>query len=127
MAAPYGATKSAVLGLSRALRLEGAPHGVRVSVLCPGVVRTPILDGGRHGRLRNFIPRDTLLALNERLRPMDVDVFARRAVADVASNRGLIIHPAGWRLVAFLGGLTPRLLEVVTRREYARVRALIGR
>jgi NAD(P)-dependent dehydrogenase (short-subunit alcohol dehydrogenase family) len=127
MAAPYGATKSAVLGLSRALRLEGAPRGIRVSVMCPGVVRTPILEGGRHGRLRSFIPAPTLRALNERLRPMDVDLFARRALDDVARNRGLIVHPAWWRLLVRLQGTAPWLMDVLTRREYARLRALLGR
>ncbi len=127
MAAPYGATKSAVLSLTRALRIEGAPNGVRVSALCPGVVRTPILDGGRHGRLRNFIPAATLAAMNERLRPMDVDAFARKALDDVARGRKVITHPAWWRLVSWLGGAAPWLLEAATRREYARVRALLGR
>jgi NAD(P)-dependent dehydrogenase (short-subunit alcohol dehydrogenase family) len=127
MAAPYGATKSAVLGLSRALRLEGAPRGVQVSVLCPGVVRTPILDGGRHGRLRNFIPAPTLAAMNESLRPMDVGVFARKTLDDVARGRKLITHPAWWRLVSWLGGAAPWLVEAATRREYARIRALLGR
>jgi short-subunit dehydrogenase len=127
MAAPYGATKSAVLGLSRALRLEGAPRGVRVSVLCPGVVRTPILGGGRHGRLRNFIPAPTLAAMNESLRPMDVDAFARKTLDDVARGRTLITHPAWWRIVSWLGGAAPWLVEALTRREYARVRTLLGR
>jgi NAD(P)-dependent dehydrogenase (short-subunit alcohol dehydrogenase family) len=127
MGAPYGATKSAVLGLSRALRLEGAPHGVRVSVLCPGVVRTPILDGGRHGRLRSFIQATTLMSLQETMRPMDVDVFARKTLDDVARGRKVITHPAWWRLLSFLAGAAPWLVESVTRREYARIRALIGR
>jgi NAD(P)-dependent dehydrogenase (short-subunit alcohol dehydrogenase family) len=127
MAAPYGATKSAVLGLTRALRLEGEPHGVCVSLLCPGVVRTPLVDGGRHGRLKNFIPRDALQALNEQLRPMDVDLFARRVLRDVARNRGVIIHPAWWRLVSLLSAVAPWLLAALLRRVYARVRALVGR
>ena len=127
MAAPYGATKSAVFALSRALRLEGAPRGVRVSVLCPGVVRTPILDGGRHGRLRNFIPKGTLTALNERLRPMDADAFARRALDDVARNRSVIIYPAAWRLLPLVSRMAPWLLDALLRREYARIRALLGR
>jgi len=123
-AGPYGATKSAVLALSRALRLEAAPRGLRVSVLCPGVVRTPILDGGRHGRLRNFIPAEALSALNERLRPMDADAFARRALDDVARTREVIIHPAAWRLLPLLNRLVPWLLDALLRREYARVRAI---
>jgi short-subunit dehydrogenase len=127
MAAPYAATKSAVVGLSRALRLEGEPHGVGVSVLCPGVVRTPILDGGRHGRLRNFMPPEELRALNERLRPMDPARFAERALDDVARGRFLIVHPAWWRALAWLGRVAPGLLEAFARREYARVRARHGR
>ena len=39
----YTTTKHAVVGLSKSLRAEAAHRGVRVSVLCPGVIRTPIL------------------------------------------------------------------------------------
>ncbi|MBI5489307.1 MAG: SDR family NAD(P)-dependent oxidoreductase [Deltaproteobacteria bacterium] len=38
----YCATKSAVLGLSEALRIEAARHGVGVSTICPGMVATGI-------------------------------------------------------------------------------------
>jgi short-subunit dehydrogenase len=37
--AVYSATKHAVVGLTRSLRLELADHGVEVSVVCPGFVR----------------------------------------------------------------------------------------
>jgi len=40
----YTASKYAVVGLSHALRIEAAPLGVRVSVVCPGRVKTPIFD-----------------------------------------------------------------------------------
>jgi len=46
----YSATKHAVVGLSKGLRAEAADLGVKVSVLCPGVIRTPALSGGRYGR-----------------------------------------------------------------------------
>ena len=36
----YSASKHAVLGMSKALRAELAPHGVGVSVLCPGAVES---------------------------------------------------------------------------------------
>ncbi len=42
----YAATKFAVVGFSEALRMEMAPHNVGVSVLCPGMVRTPMIDDG---------------------------------------------------------------------------------
>ncbi|MGY1985461.1 SDR family oxidoreductase [Blastococcus sp. SYSU DS0669] len=44
--APYAATKWAVVGLSLSLRGEAASRGVRVSVVCPGGVDTPMLDKG---------------------------------------------------------------------------------
>jgi NAD(P)-dependent dehydrogenase (short-subunit alcohol dehydrogenase family) len=128
LAAPYGATKSAVVGLSRALRVEGASHGLRVSVLCPGVIRTPILEGGgRHGRLRNFLDPGIQKALLERTRPMDVDVFAHRALDDVARNRAVIIYPAWWRVLRLLSGVAPSLIDALARRELAKIRALRGR
>ena len=40
---PYSAMKHAVVGLSKSLRIEAATKGVRVSVLCPWFIRTPIL------------------------------------------------------------------------------------
>jgi len=46
MVAPYVATKFAVVGLSEALDMELAPHDIRVSGLCPGAVRTRVLDDG---------------------------------------------------------------------------------
>ncbi len=39
---PYSAAKAGVLGLTKALALEGAPHGVTVNCLCPGPFETPM-------------------------------------------------------------------------------------
>lgn len=43
----YGTTKYAVVGLSEALRAELLPFGVMVSVVCPGLVSTSILETAR--------------------------------------------------------------------------------
>jgi NAD(P)-dependent dehydrogenase (short-subunit alcohol dehydrogenase family) len=40
----YVASKAAVLGLTRNLAVEYAPHGVRVNCLCPGQIRTPMME-----------------------------------------------------------------------------------
>ncbi len=42
--APYVAAKHALLGLARVVAKEGAKHGVRANVICPGFVRTPLVD-----------------------------------------------------------------------------------
>ena len=43
----YNSSKFAVVGLSEALRVDLEPHGIGVSVLCPGMVRTKILESER--------------------------------------------------------------------------------
>ena len=42
--APYVAAKHALLGLCRSVAREGADHGVRANVICPGFVRTPLVE-----------------------------------------------------------------------------------
>ncbi len=44
----YTASKYAIVGLSECLRLDLAPHGIGVSVLCPGPVKTGILRSERN-------------------------------------------------------------------------------
>ena len=42
--APYVTAKHGLLGLARVVAKEGGPHGVRANVVCPGFVRTPLVD-----------------------------------------------------------------------------------
>ena len=40
----YVAAKHGLLGLARVVAKEGGPRGVRANVVCPGFVRTPLVD-----------------------------------------------------------------------------------
>lgn len=42
--APYVTAKHGLLGLAKVVAKEGAAHGVRANVICPGFVRTPLVD-----------------------------------------------------------------------------------
>lgn len=42
--APYVAAKHGLLGLCRTIAIEGAEYGVRANVICPGFVRTPLVE-----------------------------------------------------------------------------------
>jgi 3-hydroxybutyrate dehydrogenase len=42
--APYVTAKHGLIGLAKAVAKEGAPHGVRANVVCPGFVRTPLVE-----------------------------------------------------------------------------------
>jgi len=42
--APYVTAKHGLIGLARVIAKEGASRGVRANVICPGFVRTPLVD-----------------------------------------------------------------------------------
>ena len=42
--APYVTAKHGLLGLCKVVAKEGAAHNVRANVICPGFVRTPLVD-----------------------------------------------------------------------------------
>ena len=42
--APYVTAKHGLVGLSKVVAKEGAAHGVRANVICPGFVRTPLVE-----------------------------------------------------------------------------------
>lgn len=65
--ATYCATKFGVVGLTRALRDELRPHGVRVSAILPGIVHTELSSGMRlPGLVERFVsvePEDIAAAV----------------------------------------------------------------
>ncbi|HYL57633.1 MAG TPA: SDR family oxidoreductase [Candidatus Acidoferrales bacterium] len=112
----YGATKAAVVSISKSLRAEGASAGVRVSVLCPGVVRTPMLRGGR------WVLQPQLEAMQlrnwERFRPMDPARFARKALRQIARNKPIIVIPWWWKAPWWLDRISPRLSILLAQKLF---------
>ncbi len=108
----YSATKHAVVGLSRSMRVEGARRGVRVSAFCPGVIRTEILnDGGVYGKFSGQGLAPPTEAELDRSRAMNVDAFAAAALKRVAANDEIIILPRVWRIFRWLDRFFPSLLS----------------
>ena len=118
MTVAYSATKHAVVGLSLSLRPEAATHGVRVSVLCPGAVDTPILDRSGPADLPPM-PAGTLTGRQfvQRIgaRPMDATEFAPRALHGVARNQAIIVVPRSGKALWYLHRVSPALSERVGR------------
>jgi NAD(P)-dependent dehydrogenase (short-subunit alcohol dehydrogenase family) len=120
----YSATKHAVVGLSKALRIEARRHGVRVSALCPGVIRTPILTGGKFGRINvEGLSEGKILEMWEKMRPMDADVFAGKVLRAVARNEAIIVVPAWWKALWYLERLAPTVSAKLWESVHARMRA----
>jgi NAD(P)-dependent dehydrogenase (short-subunit alcohol dehydrogenase family) len=85
----YSASKFAVVGLTQSLRLDLAPHGIGVSVLCPGFVRSNIHEAvlsrpkhlaqtGYPVGAEDMKRLDQLLAVG--MTPLDVAKAVRRGV-----------------------------------------------
>src|ERR1700722_15989680 len=107
--AAYSMTKHAVVGLSTSLRAEAARYGVRVSVVCPGVIDTPLLDRPNPSdlpRVGEFESGRDLLerALGKAYPP---ELLARDVLAGVARNRPIIVAPHHARRTWFLARSAP--------------------
>jgi len=103
----YATTKHAVVGLSQSLRAEAAQMGIRVSVLCPGVIRTAILEGGTYGKISINIPDEKLHDMLEELKPMSPDIFAKKVLKAIAKNKAIIIVPSQYKLIWWFNRLFP--------------------
>jgi NAD(P)-dependent dehydrogenase (short-subunit alcohol dehydrogenase family) len=119
----YTATKYAVVGISKALRVEAERHGVQVSVLCPGAIRTPALTGGKFGRIPG-ISDEELLKSWERVRPMAPEKFAERALRAVLRGDAIIVVPTWWKALWYVERLSPALSMRLTRVALKRIREL---
>jgi NAD(P)-dependent dehydrogenase (short-subunit alcohol dehydrogenase family) len=106
----YATTKHAVVGLSISLREEADAFGVKVSVVCPGLIDTPIKHSAK---LLNTDSETLFRSLPVKLYP--AERCAEDILRGVARNRAIIPITGGaslvWRLYRLLPGLTTRLIR----------------
>lgn len=95
--AEYGATKAFALSLSEAIREELAPHGVSVSVLCPGPTKTPF--HARAGTERSPILR---------ISSMEAEPVAKSAVDGLLAGKAVIVPGFVNKFLVFTVRVSPR-------------------
>jgi NAD(P)-dependent dehydrogenase (short-subunit alcohol dehydrogenase family) len=120
--APYAMTKHAVVGLSLSLRPEAQSRGVRVSVVCPGVIDTPILDKGNPPDLPSVGDlSDGRQALERALgKAYPPELLARDVLAGVARNRPIIVAPHHARRAWIVYRMAPSLTMAFVSRGFSR-------
>lgn len=83
--APYVTAKHGLLGLARAVAKEGAEYGVRANVICPGFVRTPLVEKQIPEQAREFGISEDEVIRNIMLKDtVDGEFTTLDDVADVA-------------------------------------------
>jgi NAD(P)-dependent dehydrogenase (short-subunit alcohol dehydrogenase family) len=115
----YTASKYAVVGISNALRIEGADLGVKVSVVCPGFVRTGIFDAV----VAVNVDKEKLVA-NVPFKMMESKKAAQTILRGVARNRAIIVFPFHARIMWWLYRLLPSVLIPLGGRMIKDFRAL---
>jgi NAD(P)-dependent dehydrogenase (short-subunit alcohol dehydrogenase family) len=120
---PYATSKFAVVGLSLSLRPEAATHGVNVTVVCPGVIETPLLDAHgppdlepvpSHPDVRAFLTRQLGA-------PFPSGLLAQDVLRAIERNRAILVSPRrarlAWRASRLLPGGTLSYAQHVVRRH----------
>ncbi len=102
--AVYAATKAGLGIFAESLDYETRGHGVRVSVIVPGVIDTPFFDrrGRPYGRKRPA--------------PVPADRAARAIVTSLQRDRAVAYVPGWLRVPAWLHGAAPATFRVLASR-----------
>jgi NAD(P)-dependent dehydrogenase (short-subunit alcohol dehydrogenase family) len=107
------------VGLSLSLRLEGADLGVKVSVVCPGYVRTPIFDS----LVAVGLPRELVSRPPGRITMIEAAEAARVIMGGVARNQPVIAFPRYVRWAWRVACLFPRVLDRAAPPQVRELRA----
>ncbi len=122
MGTAYATTKYAVVGLSTSLRPEAAALGVKVSVVCPGVIRTGIFDAVTYVKVKHEDAHARVSSFNM-MEPADC---ARVILRGVAHNRAIIpVTPLvrwGWWFYRLCPALYDSLARQIARDFRASLR-----
>ena len=103
----YVAAKHGILGFTKTTALEGATHGIRVNAICPGYVRTPLVENQiadtakARGISEEAVVRDVLLAAQptkEFVKVSDVAALAVFLTSEAANqiNGAALSIDGGW-------------------------------
>ncbi len=92
--AAYQTSKFGVMGLGETLRVELYEQGIRVSMLCPGIINTNIIEDGRI-RLYTRKGSDSRETMRRFYREKGVDpsVVAEAGLRALEKDRGIVIVP----------------------------------
>jgi len=107
----YSASKHAVLGLSDTLAMELRDTKVGVTVVCPGIINTPIISNRR--AIAPSVPASTLdkLERNYKAKGAHPSLVGARIVRAVKRGEDIVLVGPSSAVVFHMRRLSPRLLR----------------
>ena len=115
------------------LREIYSPHNLENGVFydpkfyCPGVIRTPILEGGgKYGKMLIDIPLDKQRLMWETLKPMSPRIFAGKVLNWVAKNRAVIIVPSWWKFYWWINRVSSSLGMSLAQKSFQKWQKELG-
>jgi short-subunit dehydrogenase len=110
----YVTSKYAVVGMSNVMRVEGAPLGVKVSVICPGFIQTAILDSPSFNINRENLIKTLPLAFI-----ISAEECAKRILKGVARNKTFIVVTGVAKVLWMMARLSPSLMVWLISKQHS--------
>ncbi len=97
----YNVTKAAVVAFTRSLARDHARQGIRVNAVCPGEIRTPMLEAGLERSGRTVADLDALVPFGRIGTPEEVAALVAFLASDEAPYMcGSVVEITGGQAVA---------------------------
>jgi NAD(P)-dependent dehydrogenase (short-subunit alcohol dehydrogenase family) len=115
----YCATKFGVVGFSESLRAELAQYDIGVSTICPGMIRTNIINSGiLESKEEDVEEKREAIDLMYQKRNYPPDRVAKAIIKAIRRNRAMIpVTPEAW-LIYYLKRWTPWLTGWIAQRDF---------
>lgn len=97
LVSPYSVSKHAVVSYTRSLRMEAKQLGVKVNVICPGYIRTPIAINAATANTNDAwdeVARETVA-----VKGIGPEKAVRYMLEKIARNKGIVIFPFVYKLI----------------------------
>ena len=121
---PYCTCKHGIVGLSLSMRFEGADLGVKVSVICPGDMKTSVYEN----LVVMNVPHDEVVRVSRRshfpVRQLSAEDAARAILRGVSRNQALIVFPLEVRWIWRIYRALPSLIYWISVRRMRMFRKL---
>jgi NAD(P)-dependent dehydrogenase (short-subunit alcohol dehydrogenase family) len=113
--APYSASKFGLRGVSEVLRFDLRKHGIGVSLVCPGAVKTPLVGTVEIVGVDRESPRMRKLVRRFEERAVTPEKVADRIVEAIEKNRYMVFTSADGRILYGIQRWIPPLYALIMR------------